>query len=87
MPSFSIFWKNLVNFPESELSASWKLRTAFSAKKYPNIPPSTDPTVHTSANRNQPAGIATTIAINNTSGGMGKNDDSINEMMNNAGIA
>jgi hypothetical protein len=32
-------------------------------------------------------GTETTIAINSTSGGMGKNDDSMNEMMHKAGIA
>lgn len=40
-----------------------------------------------SANRIHKAGTATVMAINKTSGGMGKNEDSIKEIMQRAGKA
>ncbi len=55
--------------------------------QYPSIPPNTEATEHPRANRNQAVGTETTIAINSMSGGMGKNDDSMNAMMHKAGIA
>jgi hypothetical protein len=55
--------------------------------KYPNIPPNTEAMEQNKENFNQSAGTATTIAINKTSGGIGKNEDSINEIQNNAGSA
>jgi hypothetical protein len=51
------------------------------------MPPITDPTEQTNAKRNHPAGDAITIAISNISGGIGKNEDSTNEMINKTGRA
>ena len=45
------------------------------------------PIEHTNANLSQPRGAATTIVINNMSGAIGKNEDSINATINRAGIA
>ncbi len=55
--------------------------------RYPNIPPRTDPVEQTNAKRNHPTGDATTIAISKISGGIGKKEDSINEMINKTGRA
>jgi len=55
--------------------------------RYPNIPPRTDPIEQTNAKRNHPTGDATTIAISNISGGIGKKEDSTNEMINKTGRA
>ena len=55
--------------------------------RYPNIPPKTDPIEQINARRTQPAGAAITIAINNMSGGIGKKEDSTNEITNRTGIA
>ena len=51
------------------------------------MPPRTDPTEQTSANRSHPDGTATTIAINKLSGGIGKKEDSTNETINKTGSA
>src|SRR3989304_3487945 len=46
--------------------------------KYPNIPPSTEPTEQIKAYLKALFGMPSASAINKTSGGMGKNDDSTN---------
>ena len=51
------------------------------------MPPRTDPKEQKNAKRNQPAGAATTIAINKTSGGTGKKEDSTKAMINKTGSA
>jgi len=51
------------------------------------MPPRTDPTEQTKAKRNHPIGDATTIAISKMSGGIGKKEDSTNEMINKTGRA
>ena len=55
--------------------------------RYPNMPPIIDPTEQTNAKRNHPTGDATTIAISKMSGGIGKKEDSTNEMINKTGRA
>ncbi len=53
--------------------------------EYPNTPPSTEPTEQYKANLKDFRGIDIARAINRTSGGIGKKDDSANARMNNAG--
>jgi len=55
--------------------------------RYPKIPPRTDPIEQTNAKRNHPTGDAITIAISKISGGIGKKEDSTNEMINKTGRA
>lgn len=51
------------------------------------MPPKTEATEQKKENLIQSAGTATVMAINKTSGGIGKKDDSTNETKNNAGSA
>ncbi len=48
------------------------------------MPPKIDPSVQIKANLNDFMGIEIASAINNTSGGIGKKEDSANDKKNNA---
>lgn len=50
---------------------------------YPNSPPSTDARVHAIASTNQRVRVASTIGINNRSGGIGKTELSRKEITTN----
>src|SRR4030065_2135858 len=52
--------------------------------RYPKRPPITEPIEHIKAYLNDLAGIDMASAISNISGGIGKNEDSVNASINNA---